>query len=48
MEEYVEMVEKVIQTTEVVNNPVEFNVYIYNVQPGITIDYATGNSSLVK
>ena len=22
-----------------------FNVYIYNVQPGITIDYATGNSS---
>lgn len=23
-----------------------FNVYVYNVQPGITIDYATGNSSL--
>ncbi len=21
-----------------------FNVYIYNVQPGITIDYATGES----
>lgn len=24
---------------------VSFNVYIYNVQPGIKIDYATGNSS---
>lgn len=23
-----------------------FNVFVYNVQPGITIDYATGNSSL--
>lgn len=23
-----------------------FNVYVYNVQPGITIDYATGNSSI--
>lgn len=23
-----------------------FNVYVYNVQPGITIDYATGNSQL--
>ena len=23
-----------------------FNVYVYNVQPGITIDYATGASSL--
>ena len=22
-----------------------FNVYVYNVQPGVTIDYATGNSS---
>lgn len=21
-----------------------FNVFVYNVQPGITIDYATGNS----
>ena len=25
-----------------------FNVYIYNVQPGIDIDYATGKSSLVN
>ena len=23
-----------------------FNVYVYNVQPGIDIDYATGNSQL--
>ncbi len=25
-----------------------FNVYIYNVQPGITIDYATGENQLAK
>ena len=25
-----------------------FNVFVYNVQPGITIDYATGNSELSK
>lgn len=25
---------------------IEFNVFIYNVQPGITIDYATGDSGL--
>lgn len=25
---------------------IEFNVFIYNVQPGITIDYSTGNSTL--
>ena len=25
---------------------IEFNVFAYNVQPGITIDYSTGNSSL--
>ena len=25
---------------------ISFNVYLYNVQPGITIDYKTGNSSL--
>lgn len=25
-----------------------FNVYVYNVQPGISIDYATGTSKLNK
>ena len=25
-----------------------FNIYVYNVQPGITIDYATGDNSLEK
>ena len=25
-----------------------FNVYVYNNQPGITIDYTNGNSSLIK
>lgn len=25
---------------------IEFNVFIYNVQPGITIDYSTGNSAI--
>lgn len=25
---------------------IEFNVFIYNIQPGITIDYATGDSAL--
>ena len=25
---------------------IEFNVFVYNVQPGITIDYATGDSTL--
>jgi DNA-entry nuclease len=25
-----------------------FNVFCYNVQPGVTIDYATGDSALVK
>ena len=25
-----------------------FNVYVYNVQPGITIDYSTGESKLAE
>lgn len=25
---------------------IEFNIFVYNVQPGITIDYATGNNAL--
>ena len=25
-----------------------FNVFVYNIQPGVTIDYATGNSSLAS
>lgn len=25
-----------------------FNIYVYNVQPGVTIDYATGESKLTK
>ena len=25
-----------------------FNIYVYNVQPGITIDYSTGKSQLIK
>ena len=27
---------------------VEFNVYVYNNQPGIEIDYKTGDSVLIK
>ena len=27
---------------------VKFNVFVYNVQEGISIDYATGNSELIK
>ena len=25
---------------------IQFNVFVYNVQPGVEIDYATGNSTL--
>ena len=25
-----------------------FNIYVYNVQPGVTIDYTTGKSKLTK
>lgn len=27
---------------------ISFNIYVYNVQPGIEIDYKTGNSKLIK
>mgnify|MGYP005775074657 CR=1 FL=1 len=30
------------------NGKLQFNVYIYNVQNGITIDYATGESESTK
>ena len=30
------------------NGKLHFNVYVYNVQDGIVIDYATGESKLVK
>ena len=30
------------------NGKLKFNVYIYNVQDGINIDYATGESKLEK
>lgn len=31
-----------------VNGKLHFNVYVYNVQNGIVIDYATGESKLAK
>ncbi len=30
------------------NGKLHFNVYIYNVQDGISIDYATGESKLTE
>ncbi len=27
---------------------IEFHVYVYNVEPGITIDYQTGESKIVS
>ena len=30
------------------NGKLHFNVYVYNVQDGIVIDYATGKSKLVE
>lgn len=36
------------QSVEDQGEDLEFCVYVYNVQPGISIDYATGESSLAK
>ena len=36
------------QSVEDHGKRIEFNVFVYNIQPGITIDYATGNSHLEK
>ncbi|MCR0553395.1 MAG: DNA/RNA non-specific endonuclease [[Clostridium] innocuum] len=36
------------QSVEDHGKGIEFNVFVYNIQPGITIDYATGNSHLEK
>lgn len=35
-----------IEAKSVEDDAVSFNVFVYNIQPGITIDYATGDSSL--
>ena len=37
-----------MEAQSVENDEIHFNVFVYNVQPGITIDYATGNSKLSK
>ena len=37
-----------MEAKSVEDNEVEFCVYCYNVQPGIEIDYATGDSSQTK
>lgn len=34
----------VLQATSIEDEEIRFRVYIYNVQPGITIDYQTGDS----
>ena len=34
------------ESVEDAGDSISFNVYVYNVQPGIEIDYATGNSKL--
>lgn len=37
-----------IEAQSVEDNEISFNVYVYNVQPGIDIDYTTGESKLAK
>ena len=37
-----------MEADSVENDEVCFNVYVYNVQPGVVIDYATGKSKLAK
>jgi len=33
-----------MEAASVEDNEIRFNVYVYNVQPGVNIDYATGDS----
>ena len=35
-----------MEAQSVEDDEISYNVYVYNAQPGITIDYATGNSWL--
>lgn len=35
-----------IEAQSVEDDSISFNVYVYNIQPGISIDYSTGESSL--
>lgn len=37
-----------IEAQSVEDNEISFNVYVYNVQPGIDIDYTTGESKLAE
>lgn len=48
-EDYVEINNNIPKfTTEDMNLEEDYNVYVYNVQDGIVIDYATGKSRLAK
>lgn len=33
-----------MEAASVEDDEIRFNVYVYNVQPGVNIDYATGDS----
>ncbi len=37
-----------IEAQSIEDNEISFNVYVYNVQPRIDIDYATGESKLAE